>query len=62
MQRDYGLFEVIRDGCLLWRAAVAGREGAVIKLQELALISSNEFQIIHLPTNAVIARMNAKPT
>jgi hypothetical protein len=60
MFRTYDLFEVMPKGELIWRTKVEGHEAAIAKLEESAKKSRNEFRLMHLPTNAVIATINAK--
>jgi hypothetical protein len=62
MERDYDLFEVLPDGTPMWREAVTGHEAAIRKLQELSARTTNEVRVMHLPTNTLIATMNAKKT
>jgi hypothetical protein len=38
-----------------WRASVVGHEAAILKLKEYAASSANEFVLMHLPTQTVIA-------
>lgn len=45
---------------MIWRATVTGHEAATAKLRELATKTSNEMQVHHLPTKALIAAMNSK--
>jgi|HubBroStandDraft_6_1064221.scaffolds.fasta_scaffold1145072_1 hypothetical protein len=59
MERDYDIFEVLPDGQPIWRAAVAGHENALRVLKQLAAKTTNEVRMMHLPTKAVIAMMNA---
>jgi hypothetical protein len=58
MDRDYDLFEVFPDGSLVWRDSVTGHEKAIRRLRELAELTDNEFRVIHVPTNTLIASMN----
>jgi hypothetical protein len=58
MQRDYDLFEIFSDGGVMWREMVAGRENAVLKLNELSKQTSREIRVMHVLTNTVIASMN----
>jgi hypothetical protein len=58
MERDYDIFEVLPDGQPIWRAAVAGHENALRVLKELAVKTTNEVRMMHLPTKAVIAVLN----
>jgi hypothetical protein len=55
MERD--LFEVFPDGSLVWRDSVTGHEKAIRRLQELAALIDNEFRVMHVPTNTLIASM-----
>lgn len=59
MERTYDIFENMPDGSLLWRAAIPGHDGAIQKLRELAAKSPNEFRLMHIATNTVIATINA---
>jgi len=58
MDRAYDIFETV-DSSLLWRCSVSGLEPAVAKIKELAQQSTNEFTLMHLPTKAVIAKLNS---
>jgi hypothetical protein len=58
MNRDYDIFETV-DSHLLWRCSVSGLEHAVAKIKELAKQSPNEFTLMHLATNSVIAKVNS---
>jgi hypothetical protein len=60
VERTYDIFEKQPDGAMLWKATVVGHEPAIAKLRELAGKSPNEIQVMHLPTKALIATMNAK--
>ena len=59
MERTYDIFERLPDDSMRWRASVVGHEPAIAKLKELAAKSGNEFRVMHLPTQAVIATINA---
>ena len=62
MDRDYDLFEVFPDGALIWRDSVTGHENAIRRLRQLVETTDNEFRVMHLPTNTLIATMKrAKP-
>lgn len=62
MDRQYDIFQVLADETLLWRETVAGHGAAMGRLQQLALLESSEFQLLHLPDKTVIATTNtAKP-
>jgi hypothetical protein len=58
MNRTYDIFERQPDGKLLWKSSVQGHEAAVSKLRELASGSPNEWQLIHVPTQSLVATMN----
>jgi hypothetical protein len=59
VERTYDIFETMKDGSVLWRAAIPGHEAAIRKLQEMAAQSPNEFQLMHIPTKTVIATIKA---
>lgn len=62
MDREYDLFEVFPDGALIWRDSVTGHENAIRRLRELVTVSDNEFRVMHIPTNTLIASMKgARP-
>ena len=61
MQRKYDIFEKMPDGTIMWRESVQGHEEAVRKLKELAACSLNEFQLLHLPTQSLVAIVNPMP-
>jgi hypothetical protein len=56
---SYDLFEMFPDGSALRKGAVVGHEDAIRRLQELAAGTANEMQLRHVPTNTVVATMNA---
>jgi hypothetical protein len=58
VERTYDIFEKLPDGAMRWRASVAGHEPAILKLKEIAVSSTNEFQLMHLPTQTIIATLN----
>jgi hypothetical protein len=55
MHREYDLFEICSDGGLMWREMVAGRENAVLKLNELSKKTSHEIRVMHVLSNTLIA-------
>jgi hypothetical protein len=55
MHREYDLFEISSDGGLMWREMVAGRENAVLKLNELTKKTSHEIRVMHVLSNTLIA-------
>jgi hypothetical protein len=60
MERTYDVFERLPDGTMLWKCAAVGHEEAIRKLKELAGRGVNEFRLMHVATNTVIAAMNAR--
>ena len=58
VDRKYDLFEKFPDGAIIWKGTVAGHENAIRKLQEFAATTENEYCLMNLPTEAVIASMN----
>jgi hypothetical protein len=60
MDREYDIFEKLPDGTLMWRTVATGHDNAISVVKKLATDSPHEFQVIHLPTKAVIARINQK--
>ena len=59
MDRHYDIFELLGEGPI-WRASISGHEAAIVKMGELAKDSQNEFRLMHIPSNAVIAIVPAK--
>jgi hypothetical protein len=62
VDRNYDLFEILSDGSPVWRAAIHGRDDALIKLEQLAKQTRNEVRILHVPTKTVVAAMNTPKT
>jgi hypothetical protein len=62
MEREYDIFQVLAEGALVWREKVAGHGAAIGRLEQLALLESCEFRLLHLPDKAVIATVNAPKT
>ena len=60
MERTYDIFEKLPDGSMVWKTTITGHEAAIAKLREIAGKSKNEIQVLHLPTKALIAAINAK--
>lgn len=58
MERTYDIFEKHPDGTMLWKETITGHEAAIAKLREIAAKTSNEVQVLHLPTKALVAVMN----
>jgi hypothetical protein len=51
---------MLPDGSALWRGVVVGHEDGIFKLQELATQTTNEVQLMHVPTKTVIATLNSQ--
>ena len=62
MQRTYDIFEKMPDGTIMWRASIDGHEEAIRKLKELATRNLNEWQVLHLPTQSLVATITASKT
>jgi len=60
MDRQYDIFERFPSGQLAWRAVKIGHEQSVLQMKELAARSTNEFVLMHVPTNTVIAIANER--
>ena len=59
MDRDYDLFEVFPDGSVIWRESVTGHEKAIRRLRELVQVTDNEFRVMHILTNTLIASLKS---
>lgn len=59
MEPEYDIFETV-GGNPLWVCSIVGHQAAIARLKELAATSSNEFTVMHLRTNALIASSNTK--
>jgi len=59
VERTYDIFERLPDGTLLWVASVEGHEAAIQKLQWWAGKRPNEFRLMHIPTDTIIATIPA---
>jgi hypothetical protein len=60
MDRTYDIFELVDVGAPLWKKAVVGHEAAIAFARQVAQHTPNEVQVMHLPTKALIARLNPK--
>ncbi len=60
MERTYDIFEIFPDGLLEWLEFVSGHEAALARAQALAAASPNEFRVMHLPTNSIVAVFNSR--
>jgi hypothetical protein len=59
VEREYDLFEICPNGSPVWRDVVSGHGKAILKLRELSATTANEVRVMHLPTNTIVAAMNA---
>lgn len=60
MERTYDIFEILPDGLPEWLEFVSGHEEALERARALAAASPNEFRVMHLPTNSIVAVFNSK--
>jgi hypothetical protein len=58
MNNEYDIFETRPDGSLLWREVIHGHENARNRLNELAVQGPNEFLLMHLRTDTLVASTN----
>ena len=58
VDRDYDLFEKFPDGSVVWRDFVPGLENALARLKELSKLSPNEHFAMHMPSKAIVTRVN----
>ena len=61
MLRVYHIFEMSRNGTLLWRACISGRANTERKLQEFAEQSEHEFIALDFSTSSFL-RLGAAGT
>jgi hypothetical protein len=61
MNREYELFERFPDDSMVWRGNVAGLRNVRFALQEIAKATTNVCVAVHLPTQEIVDRLNAKP-
>ena len=54
----YDIFEQTRDGGVVWRGVVVGRENAVARVRELGKGSATEYFTMPSSSKEVIARTN----
>ncbi|MGH9735533.1 MAG: hypothetical protein ACRD8A_13195 [Candidatus Acidiferrales bacterium] len=60
MERTYDIFEVFPNGNVEWRICVVGHDAALATAHVLAERSTNEFRVMHLATNSVVAVVKGK--
>lgn len=57
MDREYQIFEKIRDGSAQRRGTVADLEEAIVKAKALAKLCPNEFYILSTDTQEIVYRV-----
>lgn len=60
MNRWYDIFEVLPDGALMWKMTIDGHEQAIRKIEEMAAGKTNEFRLLHLPTQTTVIVIEPK--
>ena len=58
MERSYDIFERLPDGTMHWVTAVQSHDEAILALKWWGEKRSNEFQLMHLPMNSLVAAVN----
>jgi hypothetical protein len=58
MNNEYDIFERRSDGSLIWRQVIHGQQNARNRLNELAAHEPNEFILMHLATDRLVATTN----
>ena len=59
MERTYDIFERLSDGTMLGVAAIDGHDEAILKLKWWGENRWNEFRLMHLASNSLVAAVNA---
>jgi hypothetical protein len=59
MDREYDIFECLRDGSVIWRTRLRGLESARLNLKELVISTGNDHFAMYLPTREVVFRVDA---
>ena len=62
VEREYDIFEELPEGSPVWRGHVAGLQNARVKLMEIANSTSNLCFAMHIASQEIIARLNARPS
>jgi|HubBroStandDraft_2_1064218.scaffolds.fasta_scaffold1275794_1 hypothetical protein len=62
MNNEYDIFELRPDGSLIWRQVIRGQQNARDRLNDLAAQVPNEFLLIHLRTDTIVASTNPSRT
>jgi hypothetical protein len=60
LERDYDIFEELPDGAPLWRGHASGLQSLRVKLVEVASTTNNRCFAMHMGTQEVVARLNAR--
>lgn len=58
MEKEYEIFESLRDQSVIWRCCACGSQVALATLAELSKQTDNELFAIHLGSRTVIGRVN----
>jgi hypothetical protein len=58
MSHEYDSFEKYPDGSLIWRQVVCGQQNARNRLNEFSALGPNEFLLMHLSTDTLVASTN----
>jgi hypothetical protein len=61
VEREYDIFEQLPDGAPLWRGHASGLLNLRVKLIEVATTTNNQCFAMHIGTQEVVARLNARP-
>jgi hypothetical protein len=61
VERDYDIFEQLPNGTPLWRGHASGMQSLRVKLIEVASTTNNPCFAMHIPTQKIVARLNARP-
>jgi hypothetical protein len=58
MSNEYDIFEKCPDGSLIWRQVICGQQNARNRLKEFCRLGPNEFLLMHLSTDTLVASTN----
>jgi hypothetical protein len=58
MSHEYDIFEKYPDGSLIWRQVVYGQQNARNRLDAFSALGPNEFLLMHLSTDTLVASTN----
>jgi len=60
INREYDIFEQLRDGCPIWRKHAMGLVNTREKLKEIGSTTPNQCFAMYVPTKEIVARVNVK--